>query len=175
MASIIRVIAICLLASCPLLADLSEVGPITLGNSWTQAFIVNNSGTNQSWDRVEFYMYSPPGFESIGPLSDASWSAQSVGWGFVLATGPLRTTDLVLALTFNDKPGPMQFVALQYQGGTLLRGETTLVTYNGGWSFQAAPDFGVAAPETGTLVLVGGSLVLFGLLIEKKSLRRFMH
>jgi len=155
----------------PAFADLSDVGDITLSNSWSQAFIVNNAGTGSAWDRVEFFMWpvdSPPGFEKVG---DSVWQGTVVNPEFAMFTGPARNSDLLLKLTFNGDVGPLQFVGFQFLGNTLLRGETTLVEYNHGWSFKLAPDYNVPnspVPEPPTLFLAGCSLLVLSAVMQRK-------
>jgi hypothetical protein len=105
----------------------------------------------------------------IGASSSKSWSFSATP-KLIVGTGPaLWNSTLNLTLAMVPLTTPFYVDVFQFENGTLLRGETTRLTWTGSsWTAQLVPNLTpMSVPEPTTWILLGVSVLAGGLLKKR--------
>ena len=147
-------------------ADTVTQGDPFLSHSWSQAFYSWTSPgvSNSPWTSLDFYItgntFANPGVSAISGGWTGFYSSTHAHIGGA-AVAP--NVNIFYTLTFAGNPGspsPFSVYFLQYDGDKLLLDESSVGTWNGGWSWAALPQgYTPPVPEPTSLLLFGSGLV----------------
>lgn len=152
--------ALCILAASPSLADLVDAGALPHRRTCTETLTLNQGGSLVAACLSNVYKPSNPR-SAIEPTRHR----------FVLPNVTLRENDRISFLAFNANSSPWRFAPSQPDLQRAWRTESALTANIDSPVFRLPRRYS-ETPETATGMLVGSSLVLIGILIEKKLQRR---
>lgn len=151
----------------PAAADITPVGDGAITGSWSQQFVMDNSGTGSSWDSFQVYISGATFENGITSISNSSWTwTPCNGCSAITAKGPARSTNLYFTLQFLPSMNvPFSLSFFQYSSGLLLAGESTRLIWDGRrWSNGP-----LTVPEPNELALLSCGLLGVGVLIGARG------